>query len=433
MATIVVHRGSQQIGGCVTEIRTKNFRIFIDIGENLPGNFTKLPLVDGLTAGKCDNSALFLTHYHGDHVGCLNDVLPNVPIYIGKTAKEIYRNYAMRVAKESLKRIENFMTFVPLDHIQIGDIVVTPLMIDHSAFDAYMFVIEADGIRILHTGDFRLHGIRGRKMLKMLSCYAKGIDYIVCEGTTVSRNGETSISEHELQKRAAEMMKDAKYVFVLCASTNIDRIGAFYHANPKGRLFICDQYQKKQLEVVRQNHADKSRFYDFKNVKVYAPNLDKDMEEKGFCMLIRQGEQFKAVLEKFKCKGVLSLVSEHRMGGYTVGINMNFLVIYSMWTGYLDGRAKNQGLIDFLKPYQHSEMDKEILAPNEYRYRELHTSGHASLQDIGKLFETVKPKHGLIPIHTDAPEKFKEIIPSEKIIFLSDGESFELIKKGGQK
>ncbi len=32
---ITIHRGTHQIGGCATEIRTKNTRIFIDFGTAL--------------------------------------------------------------------------------------------------------------------------------------------------------------------------------------------------------------------------------------------------------------------------------------------------------------------------------------------------------------------------------------------------------------
>ena len=35
---IKVHRGLEQIGGCITEISTATSRIFIDMGQNLPGN-----------------------------------------------------------------------------------------------------------------------------------------------------------------------------------------------------------------------------------------------------------------------------------------------------------------------------------------------------------------------------------------------------------
>jgi len=386
MTHITIHRGTRQIGGCVTEISTEKAKVFIDFGENLPGNNTELSPIDGLTTGNSENSALFLTHYHGDHMGALNKVMADVPVFMGKTAKAIHMNYAKRVKSQDLPLFEKIRTFKPLEAVAIGDIIVTPLMVDHSAFDSYMFIVEAGGKRILHTGDFRLHGIRGAGTLKAFDFYVKYCDYIICEGTTLSRDSELPMTEIELIRKAAALMKQSKYVFVLCSTTNIDRIGAFYHANPKGRLFICDSYQKKQLETVQK--ATTSGFYNFENVYSYAANLDKFMEEKGFCMLVRQGKAFERVMERYRG---------------------NCLVIYSMWTGYLDERAKNQGLVDFL---------------SAYRYRVLHTSGHASPEDIRRLYEIVQPTCGLILIHTDSPEMFGELIPDGKIIMLDDGEQF---------
>ena len=34
---IKIHRGLNQIGGCITEISTATSRVFIDMGQNLPG------------------------------------------------------------------------------------------------------------------------------------------------------------------------------------------------------------------------------------------------------------------------------------------------------------------------------------------------------------------------------------------------------------
>jgi ribonuclease J len=314
---------------------------------------------------------------------------------MGRTAKAIQGIYTRRTAPDKLPMVEGIRTFVPPDLVQVGDIAVTPLMIDHSAFDAYMFVIEAGGSRILHTGDFRLHGVRGGKTLKMLRCYARGMDYVVCEGTTLSRDGEQPMTEHGLGLKAAALMRNPKYVFALCSSTHIDRIGVLYHANPKRRLFVCDDYQKEILTAVREAHAGKSGFYDFKRVYDYAPNLDKLMEEKGFCMLVRQG--------RGSLQNVMKKYMEQRKD--------DCLVIYSMWTGYLDGRAKNQGLCDFLAPYG---------------YRVLHTSGHAPPEDLKRLYETVKPKRGLIPIHSDAPELFSAFVPDGKLLPLGDGEEYEI-------
>ena len=35
---ITIYRGSHQIGGCATEIRSEGHRILIDFGANLPGS-----------------------------------------------------------------------------------------------------------------------------------------------------------------------------------------------------------------------------------------------------------------------------------------------------------------------------------------------------------------------------------------------------------
>ena len=285
---ITVHRGTHQIGGCVTGISSGGSRVFIDFGADLPGTVSAGPPgpIPGLTVPDGSESALFLTHYHGDHVGRLDEVAAGVPVYMGGTAREIYFRYLQRVKKPTPYTLRPLS---PLQTVHVGNIAVTPLWVDHSAFDAYMFLVEADGRRVLHTGDFRLHGFRGDRTLPLLQKYAGDLDCVVCETTTLSREDGPMTTERELQNRARQIMRDNKYVFVLCSSTNIDRIAAFYHANPRGRLFVCDSYQKELLDIVRERHGDKSPLYNFSHVYAYAPNLDGLMEERGFCMLIRQG------------------------------------------------------------------------------------------------------------------------------------------------
>lgn len=39
----------------------------------------------------------------------------------------------------------------------IKEVKITPYIVDHSAYGAFMFLIEADGKRVLYTGDYRNH------------------------------------------------------------------------------------------------------------------------------------------------------------------------------------------------------------------------------------------------------------------------------------
>ena len=120
-------------------------------------------------------------------------------------------------------------------------------------------------------------------------------------------------------------------------------------------------------------------------------NLLDRMEQTGFVMFVRNNEFSRRFIEKYRD---------------------DCLVIYSMWKGYLEGRTKNQRIVDFL---------------DGYTYRYLHTSGHATAATIREVYDIVQPHKGVIPIHSEAPEKFEEILPiGAKVERLKDKDSLYL-------
>jgi len=422
---LTIHRGTNQIGGCITEIRSGDYKVFIDFGEQLPGMESKelLP-IDGLTCGDVSKSALFITHYHGDHIGKICDTIADLPIYIGKTALEIYKFLESRLShipdpNEAEKhtriigRIKTINTFEQLQEIKIGEISIMPLFVDHSAFDAYMFIVEAEGKRILHTGDFRGHGFRSKGLIPTLKKYAQNIDYIISEGSNIQRPNATMQTERELQKDFESQFRKNRYNFILVSSTNIDRIFSLYHASKKAkRCFVCDSYQTEILKIVSENHKQFSSFYDIDYLQRTTPagrfielnrqgrnpysfngNLEAYLEKYGFCMLIRSNDTFKSLLEKY------AKLDKTK-------------IYYSIWNGYLDCKKPsfNESLYNFLKPYK-----------LEYK----HTSGHADIETLKAVFTTVKPKCGIIPIHTEAPEKFQELFQEQTILSMQDGDIFD--------
>ncbi|MCI9447759.1 MAG: MBL fold metallo-hydrolase [Lachnospiraceae bacterium] len=115
---------------------------------------------------------VFLTHYHGDHICLISGIMEPIPIFSGESAIDILSVFSERV-QNSYKDISGSHPLTALKPITVGDIKVMPIPADHSAYDAYMFPIEAEGKRILHTGDFRLHGFRGKATPKLLYRYAQ--------------------------------------------------------------------------------------------------------------------------------------------------------------------------------------------------------------------------------------------------------------------
>lgn len=395
MLTLTIHRGAHQIGGCCTEVRTDQARILIDFGDELPkpGQVSRPLELEGVTHGKPDCGGVFFTHYHGDHVGQIGSILPGIPLHMGTAAKEIFSLYQQRVSAHhpaaTAETLAAIRPISPLGKVQAGNIKVTPLAVDHSAYDAYMFLVEAQGKRILHTGDYRLHGFKGKGVLTALEKYAGQVDVLITEGTTFSRAGQEAVTEGDVEREAIRLLREHKYVFLLCSSTNIDRLAAFFAAAKKaGRIFVCDSYQKSVLDVVTRHSGEKSPLYDFSRVLTYGQNLLPLMKEKGFCMPIRDGEWTRSLVKQFDPK--------------------ESLFVYSMWTGYLEREPAFQALLD----------GKNSVI--------LHASGHGSPEQVKAVCDVVRPRVGVIPIHTDAPEQLSKAVSPHPVITLDDGVAYEL-------
>lgn len=392
---LCIHRGTHQIGGIAAEIATETTRILIDMGDELsldPG-FVSAPLhIPGVTDanGRCD--AVLFTHYHGDHTGQMLRIRPDIPLYAGALAKDIMRLSSAHSWKKDevlCKRIETIRTFSAGMPFLIGDIQITPFGIDHSAVDSYLFLIEADGKCILYTGDFRLHGVRGKTMDKILDRRIGKVDAIITEGTTVSRTDGKTVTEWELQARVRNYLQQYKYVFVLCATTNLDRIFALARAVPRGKYCICDDYQKMLVETVSKHWSGISSFYEMPKLLSFKHHPQARFAELGGLMFVRANSKFGAIICQYD--------------------PAQSILLYSMWDGY---RTKPGSTIP------------DFLALTD-TWETLHTSGHASPEDLRHVIEKADPQL-VIPIHTDAPQKMQALCPDRTVVLLKDEEELSL-------
>lgn len=395
---IIIHRGTHQIGGISTEISTESSRVLIDMGDelSLEPSYVQAPLsIDGITNNNGFCNGVLFTHYHGDHIGQMTQILDNIPMYSGALAKEIMLKSAKRainVNQALCNKIEKLNTFMGGQTLLFRDISVTPYSIDHSACDSYMFLIEAEGKRVLYTGDFRLHGFRGKAIPKIIDkiINEKGkIDALITEGTNLSRPESALISEFELQKKVKEYLKQYKYVYVFCSTTYLERICALSKSVPLGKYFVCDKYQKELLDLFEAHYQRYSPFY--KNIKkvVYGDNIYEKLRNKGFLMTVRDNREFREIIKKFdKSQGI---------------------ILYSLWDGY---RTKpNSTIPDFLK------------LTDKWEY--LHTSGHITQKDLIYVVDLASPDI-IIPIHTETPEKFKDVFKNYNVYVPNDKEEIIL-------
>ena len=376
-----IHRGQNQIGGNIIEISTEKTKIILDVGLELDDEKNKeLPNLPGLFAYK-GYDAVFISHYHGDHLGLAYKIHKEIPLYMGEKSTRIIQT------SDEYKRVPSINPSGFLEHrkkIVIGDITITPFLCDHSAFDSYMLLCEADGESILYTGDFRGNGRKPYDWL--LSELPTKVDKLICEGTTLSREGYVAVSEQVLEEQATAMFRDHKGpVFVLQSSMNIDRIVTMYRAAKRsGRKFLEELYMADITSAIggsipNPNFDDVYAFITspsrYEGLQKYDHRIGKDRIAKTHFVMCVRGSMLRYLQSLSK--------------------EMSFndgLLVYSFWNGYKETEDMKQ----FLSGCQ--ELGLEIVT--------LHTSGHADYDSIKRLVESVKPTE-LIPIHTEAADKMK--------------------------
>ena len=382
---INILRGKNQIGGNIIELATKRTKVLFDIGLELDDEKNKnLPDIKGLFEYK-GYDGVFISHYHGDHFGLAYHICKEIPIYMGE------KSYKIIEASDRYKRVEPIIPAEFLKHkepIYIGDMVITPYLCDHSAFDSYMLLCEAEGERVLYTGDFRGNGRKSYEWL--LSEFPSDVDTLICEGTTLSREDYVPVTEQELENQAVSILRETKGpVFVLQSSMNIDRIVTMYRAAKRtGRVFLQELYMAEITSALGGSIPNPS-FSD-----VYA--------------FITKHSKYE-MLSKY----------EHKIGKETIARMKFVMCVRTSMLEYLkslsDKMSMEQGVLiySFWSGYRETEEMKAFLAECEklgLRIVNLHTSGHADIGAIRKLIERVKPKE-IIPVHTERADKFMGIFP----------------------
>ncbi len=383
---ITIHRGQNQIGGSIIEIASDTTRIILDAGSELDEEIPVAPQIEGLFFGQASYDAVLISHYHGDHLGLCDQILPEIPIYIGKGAANVTNSARRYTNKPEYSFTDYYESGKPFT---IGDIQITPYLCDHSAFDAYMFHIECGGKSLVYSGDFRSNG---RKNFNHLLHRLPSADALIIEGTTLSRASATPKTEAELELMATEeISKTDAPVFILQAATNIDRIvTAFKAARRSNRVFIQDLYVAEVASAAGESIPNPE---NFSGVRVFITNSYNGRHEL-LDSKYKKTKIGKAGIAKQKFVMCVRPTMKKYLDDISKMISFDGgILFYSMWGGY---KAK-EDIADFLQFMQ----DKGV------RVVDLHTSGHADAETIRSLVKDVNPKY-IIPVHTENADWFKE-------------------------
>lgn len=397
---LTIYRGTNEIGGNCIEIEHENKRILLDFGIPLEAMNTKnFCVADFKPNIKSKYDAVFVSHAHPDHYGLLELLDKDTPIYGTAETCKMLKNITPLTTKFKTQNLN----FKVLDkQIQIGPFFITPHDIDHSIVGACALEIFCDNKTILYTGDIRFHGRCRGKNKRLIKNIGK-IDYLIMEGTTLSRTNQKKVFEDNLIKHFEAEFKKNKLPLVQVSAQNIDRFVTIYKACLKTKkTFVIDPYSCYILELYGKNNENIPQF-DWNNISVFRANnsITKNLETNGLLKKYLKKEVLIDEIQKYPQKFVIKGNFDINNSCLKKFKKEDLNIIFSMWRGYLDKPS-------YLDDY------KDIITC-------IHTSGHSTVEDLQQFVEDVKP-NAIIPIHTECREKYKELFNSS-IIEIEDNKT----------
>jgi len=416
---LCIHRGATQIGGSCVELESQGRRLLLDLGLPLDAednSSSYLPTVSGLTEPDETLLGILITHPHLDHYGLLAHIRPDLSVAMGAAARRIIEAAAPWIPGSLIPPegpiLENRRQF------DWGPFRITPFLVDHSAFDAYALLIEADGQRVFYSGDFRAHGRKGTLFEKMIACPPRGIDVLLMEGSSLGRlDMETTFeTESHLEGRMGDEIRATEGLALVYASAqNIDRIVTIFRAAKRsGRAMVIDLYSATILEATGKDSIPKSHWPD---VSLYVPHRQRiQIKEKArFDVLARHSSNriFMETLASNPNGHVLLFRPAHMRDLEQAWAIKGARFLYSMWEGYLKAG--------------HGSKVREWADRMEIPFSQFHTSGHAGPSDLKRYAEAINPKI-IVPIHSFHPGSYGQLFP--RVEPHNDGEWWGLHRPG---
>jgi len=281
---------------------------------------------------------------------------------------------------------------------RFGPFKITPYLVDHSAYDAYALLIEADGRRLFYSGDIRTHGRKRHLVEKLIQTPPQTINTLLLEGTTLGRDdGEGLDSEDQIESKLADIFQDtAGLALIQTSAQNIDRMVSIFRACKKSkRTTVIDLYTAEILAATGN------------------PNIPcSDWDCVALCIPQRQRVQIRDnglidTLKRHSRHRIYPRTISDNPGAYALIFRNLWMrdleradclsgacLIHSMWSGYMKGDG-------------FAEVDAWRIA-HGMPLHQVHTSGHASPSELKRIATALSPDV-LVPIHSAMPDKYGEI------------------------
>ena len=363
--------------------------------------------------------AVLLTHAHEDHVGALPYLLREVPVPEVWGTRLTLGLLQPKLDEHGLSHATELKEAIPdKGPVTVGPFRVEFVRMAHSVPDTVAILLEAGGLRVLHTGDYKLDhtpvdGLR-TDVGKLAEIGNRGVDLLLGDSTNAERPGVTG--SERLVGEAFRQIIPVREGRILIASfaSNVHRMQqAVDVAVETGRkVCVIGRSMRKNINIARNLgylEAPDATFIRPPELEELAPHE---------AMVICTGSQGEPM-------SALTRIAYHDHP--TVSLERGDTVILS---------AKP---VPGNELRVHDTINRLAKAGAEVLHQEIapvHVSGHGNSEEIRTILGLVRPK-AVMPVHGEfrmlaAHAKLAQEggVPAGSIILAENGSVVELDERG---
>jgi ribonuclease J len=442
MVKLRFYGGVNEIGGNKILLEDRKTKIFLDFGQSFNFGadyftgwlgprainglgdyfaFDLLPRVSGLYSKEMLSStdlpytepeidAVFLSHAHFDHVTHIQFLDPRIPIYVGVGTK---------LLMESMEETSSFCNygehechkFRTKDKIQIDDITVEPVHVDHSIPAAYGFIIHTSEGSVIYTGDLRMHGPR-KDLTEDFMEQAKDCEPIalICEGTRMANvEKRKNYSEDQVKQCTDNVVSSTdQMVFSMRYSRDLDRFTSFYEvAKKNGRQIVISPKTAYLLsKLLGDEHLDlPDPFKDNYIMVYYKRKKSGAFDERDYFPWER----------KFMNRMVTHDDVRKNQNGLLMDLD------FYQFTELIDIKPKpgSQFIHSMSEPFSEEDIEDGVMHNwidhFDMHFHQLHASGHMNKEQLVQAINHIQPKR-VFPVHTENQQLFKQYCDNVQIL-----------------
>ena len=354
-----------------------------------------MPSVAGFQSPDPSLLGILISHGHQDHWGLIGQVPSHVQVFIGEATHRILKEaafFSTGVVLQPAGFLRHRQAFV------LGPFTITPFLNDHSAFDTYSMLIEAEGRRLFYSADLQAYGRKARLFDEFVQSPPGDVDVLLMEGTNLRPDAEptTGKSETDVERELIQTFKETPgMVLAMYSAQNIDRLVTMFRAcRQSGRYLVTDLYGASVAAATGNPNIPQA---GFERLLVYMPLRQRiQVKESGEfhrAAAIRPMRIFPEQLASRAHELVFTFRTSMIREVEKAGCLKDARAVWSMWPGYLT-RPGQERLLRFLESHQIPMVTH-------------HASGHAYVADLQRFVRALRPGR-VVPIHSFAPERFTE-------------------------